>query len=50
MRTAGWISGAAGGVGLYLSIQLMQSALPKVQVGPARPYVGGNQVGLAGHF
>ena len=50
MRTAGLITGVAGGVGLYLSIELMRSALPKVEIGGARPYVAGNQVGLAGRF
>jgi hypothetical protein len=50
MRTAGWISGIAGGVGLYLSVELMRSALPRAQIGPARPFVAGNQVGLAGSF
>jgi hypothetical protein len=50
MRTAGLITGVAGGVGLYLSIELMKAALPKAEIGPARPYVAGNQVGLAGHF
>jgi hypothetical protein len=50
MRTAGLITGVAGGVGLYLSIELMRSALPRAQIGPARPYMAGNQVGLAGSF
>jgi hypothetical protein len=50
MQTAGLITGVAGGVGLYLSIELMRSALPKVQIGGARPYMAGNQVGLAGSF
>jgi len=50
MRTAGVITGVAGGIGLYLSIELMRSALPKAQIGPARPYVAGNQVGFAGSF
>jgi hypothetical protein len=50
MRTAGLIAGVAGGVGLYLSIELMQSALPRVQIGPAHPYMAPNQVGFAGRF
>jgi hypothetical protein len=50
IRTAGLITGVAGGVGLYLSIELMRSALPRAQLGPARPYVAGNQLGLAGSF
>ena len=34
----------------YLSIRLLQSAVPKAEVLPARPYVAGNSVGLAGTF
>lgn len=50
MRLAGLITGGASAVGLYLSIKLMQSAVPKAEVLPATPYVGGNTVGLAGTF
>jgi hypothetical protein len=50
MRTAGLITGGVSAVGLYLSIKLMQSAVPKVEVLPGRPYVSGNTVGLAGRF
>jgi hypothetical protein len=50
MVTAGWITGVAGAVGLYGGIYLMKKALPKVEIGPAQPYVGANQVGFAGSF
>ena len=50
MCTAGLITGGTGAVGLYLSIQLMRAAVPKVRVLPGQPYVSGNQVGLAGTF
>jgi hypothetical protein len=50
MRTAGLITGGVSAVGLYLSIKLMQSAVPKVEVLPGQPYVNGNTVGLAGKF
>jgi len=48
--TAGLITGGVSAVGLYLSIRLMQSAVPKAEVLPARPYVAGNSVGFAGTF
>lgn len=50
MRLAGLITGGVSAVGLYLSIRLMQSAVPKVEVLPGRPYVAANQIGLAGTF
>jgi hypothetical protein len=50
MRTAGLITGLAGGVGLYGSIVLMRKALPKATLGPATPYATAGQVGLAGQF
>jgi hypothetical protein len=50
MRTAGLITGIPSALGLYLSIRLMQSAVPKARIGPAQPYVAGNTVGLAGSF
>ncbi|MBL0217719.1 MAG: hypothetical protein IPQ07_28060 [Myxococcales bacterium] len=50
MCTAGLITGGVSAVGLYLSIRLMQSAVPKAEVLPGRPYVSGNTVGLAGTF
>jgi hypothetical protein len=50
MCTAGIITGLASGLGLYGSILLMKSAVPKAHIGPAQPYVAGTQVGLAGTF
>jgi len=50
MRTAGIITGLAGGIGLYGSIVLMRKALPKATLGPATPYATAGQVGLAGQF
>lgn len=50
MCRAGLITGVASGAALYLSINLIREALPKVHVGPAQPYVTGNTVGLAGRF
>lgn len=52
MCNAGLITGAASAVGLYLSIDLLRSALPRVHIGPAQalPYAAGNTVGLAGRF
>lgn len=52
MCRAGLITGAASAVGLYLSIDLLRSSLPRVSIGPAQasPYVAGNTVGLAGRF
>lgn len=50
MCHAGIITGVAGGIGLYGSIYLMRKALPRASIGPARPYVAGTQMGLAGRF
>jgi len=50
MKTAGAITGVAGAIGLYGGIYLMRKALPKVEIGAARPYVASNQVGFAGSF
>lgn len=50
MCTAGLITGGAGALGLYLSIQLMRSAVPTARVLPGQPYIAGNTVGLAGSF
>ena len=50
MRTAGLITGGVSAVGLYLSIKLMQSALPKAEVLPGQPYVAANSAGVAGRF
>ena len=52
MCNAGWITGAASAIGLYLSIDLLRSSLPRVHIGPAHasPYATGNTVGLAGRF
>lgn len=47
---AGVITGVPSAIGLYLSIQLMRSAVPKATIGPATPYAAGNTVGLAGTF
>lgn len=48
--TAGLITGGASAVGLYASILLMKSALPRATLGRAQPYVAGNTAGLAGAF
>lgn len=50
MCTAGLITGGVSAVGLYLSIRLMQSALPKAAVSGAQPYVAGSTAGLSGTF
>lgn len=50
MCTAGLITGGVSAVGLYLSIRLMQSALPKAMVSGAQPYVAGSTAGLTGTF
>jgi len=52
MCNAGLITGAASAVGLYLSIKLIQRAMPRVHVGPAvaQPYAAGNTAGFAGTF
>lgn len=52
MCNAGLITGAASALGLYLSIDLLRSSLPRVYIGPAQasPYATGNTVGLAGRF
>lgn len=52
MCNAGLITGAASAVGLYLSIDLLRSALPRVHVGPvqASPYAATDTVGLVGQF
>ena len=52
MCNAGLITGAASGIALYLSIDLLVRSLPRVSVGPAQasPYATGNSVGLAGRF
>jgi len=50
MCTAGLITGGVSAVGLYLSIRLMQSALPRAAVSGAQPYVGGSTAGVAGTF
>ena len=52
MCNAGLITGAASALGLYLSIDLLRSSLPRVHIGPAQasPYAAGNTVGLAGRF
>ncbi len=50
MCTAGLITGGVSAVGLVLSIGLIQSALPKVAVSGAQPYVAGSTAGLSGTF
>jgi hypothetical protein len=52
MARAGVITGVASGAGLYLSIKLLLSSLPSVEIGPASatPYVTNSQVGFAGSF
>jgi hypothetical protein len=50
MCNAGLITGVASAIGLYLSIDLLRKSLPKVHVGPARPYATASAVGVAGSF
>ena len=50
LRNAGIITAIPSAIGLAASIYLMRKALPKAEIGPARPYVAGTQVGLAGTF
>ena len=50
MCNAGLITGVASGLGLYLSIDLIRKSLPRVQMGPARPYATGSSIGVAGTF
>ena len=52
MCNAGLITGAASALGLYLSIDLLRSSLPRLHIGPAQasPYATGSTVGLAGRF
>lgn len=50
LTTAGIVTTIPCAIGLYASIELMEHALPRAHIGPARPYVAGNQVGLAGRF
>jgi hypothetical protein len=50
MCTAGVITGLSGAFVTAGSIWLMYQALPEARIGPATPYVGANQVGLAGTF
>ena len=52
MCNAGLITGAASAVGLYLSIDLLRRALPRVHIGQVQgsPYAANNTVGLVGRF
>ena len=50
MCNAGLITGVASAIGLYLSIDLLRKSLPKVHVGPARPYATASAVGVGGSF
>ncbi|MDB4953631.1 MAG: hypothetical protein JWO36_1200 [Myxococcales bacterium] len=50
MCTAGVITGLSGAFVTAGSIWLMTWAAPRASIGPARPYVASNSVGLAGAF
>jgi hypothetical protein len=50
MCNSGLITGVASAVGLYLSIGLIRSSLPRVHVERAQPYVTGNTVGVIRRF
>jgi hypothetical protein len=50
MCNAGLITGVASAVGLYLSINLIRSSLPRVRVDRTQPYVTGNTVGVIRSF
>jgi len=50
MCNAGLITGVASAVGLYLSIGLIRSSLPRIQVERTQPYVTGNTVGVVRRF
>jgi hypothetical protein len=52
MCNAGLITGGASAVGLYLSIDLLRRALPRVHIGPvqASPYADANSLGFLGRF
>jgi len=50
MCNAGLITGAASAVGLYLSIGLIRSSLPRVRVDRTQPYVTGQTVGVLHRF
>ncbi len=50
MCNAGLITGVASAVGLYLSIGLIRSSLPRLHVDRAQPYVTGNTVGMVRTF
>ena len=50
MCNAGLITGVASAVGLYLSIGLIRSSLPRVHVDRTQPYATGNTVGVLHRF
>jgi hypothetical protein len=50
MCTAGLITGGASAVGLYLSIGLLRSALPRLKIDRTQPYATGQTVGIAHQF
>lgn len=50
MCNAGLITGAASAVGLYLSIGLIRSSLPRVKIDRTQPYATGNTVGIVRRF
>ena len=50
MCNAGLITGVASAVGLYLSIGLIRSSLPRVHVDRVQPYATGQTVGVIRHF
>jgi hypothetical protein len=50
MCNAGLITGAASAVGLYLSINLLRSALPHLRIERTQPYATGNTIGMLRRF
>lgn len=50
MCNAGLITGAASAIGLYLSIGLLRSALPRIKVERTQPYATGQTVGVLHTF
>jgi hypothetical protein len=50
MCNAGIITGVASAVGLYLSIGLLRSSLPRIHIDRTQPYVTGNTVGMLRRF
>lgn len=50
MCNAGLITGVASAVGLYLSIGLIRSALPRLKIDRTQPYATGQTVGVVRRF